>query len=32
VYKKFPEDWENYHTRYITPDVFQNSLRRTSPE
>jgi Tfp pilus assembly protein PilF len=32
VYKKFPEDWENYHTRYITPDVFQNSLRRTPPE
>jgi hypothetical protein len=32
VYKKFPEDWQNYHTRYITPDVFENSLRRTSPE
>jgi tetratricopeptide (TPR) repeat protein len=32
VYKKYPEDWENYHTRYITPDVFQNSLRRTLPE
>jgi Tfp pilus assembly protein PilF len=28
VYKKHTEDWENYHTRYITPDVFQNSLRR----
>lgn len=32
VYKKFPEDWENYHTRYISPDVFENSLRRTSDE
>jgi hypothetical protein len=28
VYKKHPEDWQNYHTRYITPDAFQNSLRR----
>lgn len=28
VYKKYPEDWQNYHTRYITPDVFKNSLRR----
>ena len=32
AYKKHPEDWQNYHTRYITPDVFQNSLRRTTPE
>jgi len=28
VYKKYPEDWQNYHTRYVTPDAFQNSLRR----
>jgi hypothetical protein len=27
VYRQHAEDWENYHTRYITPDVFQNSLR-----
>jgi tetratricopeptide (TPR) repeat protein len=32
VYRKYPEDWKNYHTRYITPDVFENSLRRTLPE
>jgi Tfp pilus assembly protein PilF len=32
VYKKYPEDWQNYHTRYITPYVFQNSLRSPSPE
>jgi tetratricopeptide (TPR) repeat protein len=32
VYRKHPEDWENYHTRYITPYVFQNSLRSPSPE
>jgi Tfp pilus assembly protein PilF len=28
VYKQHPGDWQNYHTRYVTPDVFQNSLRR----
>ena len=27
VYRQHPEDWQNYHTRYVTPDVFQNSLR-----
>jgi Tfp pilus assembly protein PilF len=27
VYKRHPEDWQNYHTRYITPSVFQNVLR-----
>jgi tetratricopeptide (TPR) repeat protein len=30
VYRQHPEDWQNYHTRYVTPDVFQNSLRRTA--
>jgi tetratricopeptide (TPR) repeat protein len=28
VYRHHPEDWQTYHTRYITPDVFQYSLRR----
>lgn len=28
VYRHHPEDWQNYHTRYVSPDVFQNSLRR----
>jgi tetratricopeptide (TPR) repeat protein len=32
VYRQHPEDWENYHTRYITPDVFQNSLRSAPPK
>jgi Tfp pilus assembly protein PilF len=32
VYRQRPEDWQNYHTRYITPYVFQNSLRSTSAE
>ncbi len=27
VYKQHPEDWQKYHTRYVTPAVFQNSLR-----
>jgi tetratricopeptide (TPR) repeat protein len=31
VYRQHPEDWQNYHTRYITPDVFQNSLRSAPP-
>ncbi|MGH9968398.1 MAG: FG-GAP-like repeat-containing protein [Pyrinomonadaceae bacterium] len=31
VYRRFPEDWQKYHTRYVTPDVFRNLLRsRTS--
>jgi len=29
VYRRFPEDWQNYHTRYVTPVVFQNALRST---
>jgi hypothetical protein len=27
VYKQHPEDWQKYHTRYVTPDVFKNALR-----
>ncbi len=27
VYKQHPEDWQKYHTRYVTPDAFQNALR-----
>jgi len=27
VYQQFPEDWQTYHTRYVTPDVFQNAMR-----
>jgi hypothetical protein len=32
VYKQHPEDWQKYHTRYITPQVFQNSLRSELPK
>jgi Tfp pilus assembly protein PilF len=28
VYRLHPEDWQTYHTRYITPEVFQNTLRQ----
>jgi len=28
AYRQHPEDWQTFHTRYVTPDVFQNSLRR----
>jgi Tfp pilus assembly protein PilF len=27
VYRQHPDDWQNFHTRYVTPYVFQNSLR-----
>ena len=27
VYRKHPDDWRNYHTRYVAPDVFRNVLR-----
>jgi len=27
TYKQHPEDWQKYHTRYVTPDVFKNALR-----
>lgn len=32
VYRQHPEDWQTYHTRYVTPYVFQNSLRSAPPE
>jgi Tfp pilus assembly protein PilF len=30
VYRQYPEDWQNYHTRYITPEVFKDALRETT--
>jgi tetratricopeptide (TPR) repeat protein len=27
VYRRFPEDWQNYHTRYVTPRSFGDALR-----
>lgn len=26
AYKRHPQDWAEYHTRYVTPDNFQNAL------
>jgi Tfp pilus assembly protein PilF len=32
VYRRHPDDWQKYHTRYVTPDSFKNVLRsRISP-
>jgi hypothetical protein len=30
VFRRHPEDWQNYHTRYVTPEDFQNPLRTRS--
>jgi Tfp pilus assembly protein PilF len=27
VYRQYPDDWQKYHTRYVTADVFQNAMR-----
>jgi hypothetical protein len=27
VYRRFPQDWKNYHTRYVTPTVYEQGLR-----
>ena len=27
VYRRFPDDWTNYHTRYVTPERFQGAMR-----
>ena len=27
VYRRFPHDWQTYHTRYITPQRFQTAVR-----
>ena len=27
VYQRFPDDWRKYHTRYVTPAVFEKGLR-----
>lgn len=29
AYKRFPQDWQEYHTRYVTPDSFLKALRQT---
>jgi Flp pilus assembly protein TadD len=27
VYRRYPNDWQHYHTRYVTADIFQEALR-----
>ncbi|HEX2270465.1 MAG TPA: FG-GAP-like repeat-containing protein [Pyrinomonadaceae bacterium] len=27
VYRRYPDDWTTYHTRYVTTEVFQNVMR-----
>jgi hypothetical protein len=27
VYRRFPDDWQTYHTRYVTTEIFQNAMR-----
>ena len=27
VYRRFPKDWEEYHTRYVSPDEFLNAMK-----
>jgi tetratricopeptide (TPR) repeat protein len=29
VYRRFPEDWQRYHTRYVAPDNFRRALQPT---
>jgi len=32
TYRQHPEDWQRYHTRYVTPDVFTNALTNWATE
>ncbi len=27
VYRRFPQDWQTFHTRYVTPEMFDRGLR-----
>jgi tetratricopeptide (TPR) repeat protein len=31
VYRRFPADWQKYHTRFVRPDVFEEGLRPPHP-
>ncbi|MFN2416294.1 MAG: hypothetical protein ABR603_14220 [Pyrinomonadaceae bacterium] len=26
VYRRHPQDWQNFHTRYVTPHVFRGAV------
>ena len=31
AYRRHPDDWKKYHTRYVTPEVFERGLRPWLP-
>jgi Tfp pilus assembly protein PilF len=32
VYRQHPEDWQNYHTRYVTPEPLDQALRSSEAQ
>jgi tetratricopeptide (TPR) repeat protein len=32
TFRRHPEDWQAYHTRYVTPEVFNHALRAATSE
>ena len=32
VYQRYPDDWLNWHTRYVAPDYFLRGLRRVAAD
>jgi hypothetical protein len=32
VYRRFPKDWENFHTRFVNSEVFERGLRSFRPQ
>lgn len=32
VYRHHPEDWQTYHTRYVTPQIFDTAVRSSTPQ
>jgi hypothetical protein len=32
VYRRHAQDWQTYHTRYVTPEAFRNALRPRLPD
>ncbi len=32
VYRQHPEDWQTYHTRYVTPESLDHALRSSEAQ
>jgi hypothetical protein len=32
VYRRHPEDWRNYHTRYVTSEPFDQAVRSSATQ